>query len=190
MRKTRLALATPLLLLAACQNDLTSPAPGAAPSGPSLAVNVDYGTGIGFVGKGDVQLAFGWNNNQLQKNAGGVTFFYDATTTYTAVCTFTTGEGTRGEKIHNVDHKTRTSVIATIAYDARVRNQITGFNLKGFGETVTTGGAVPLVGDACMGNPGHEGTWSSVEQTGSVGGLFVSHGGTSVALPNTETTTL
>lgn len=38
------------------------------------AVTFDASTGTGFVGKGDVQLAFGWNNKQLQANAAGVTF--------------------------------------------------------------------------------------------------------------------
>jgi hypothetical protein len=33
------------------------------------AVTFDVNTGFGFVGKGDVQLAFGWNNKALQTNA-------------------------------------------------------------------------------------------------------------------------
>lgn len=32
--------------------------------------------GTGFVGKGDVQSAFGWNNAQFQANASGITFTY------------------------------------------------------------------------------------------------------------------
>lgn len=36
------------------------------------AVTFDPVTGTGFVGKGDVQTAFGWNNQQLQQNADGV----------------------------------------------------------------------------------------------------------------------
>src|SRR5918996_4693526 len=32
-------------------------------------VTFDPSTGTGFVGKGDVQTAFGWNNKQLQNNA-------------------------------------------------------------------------------------------------------------------------
>jgi hypothetical protein len=153
-----------------------------AVAGPATAaVTFDSATGKGFVGKGDVQLAFSWNNAQLQKNASGVTFSYNATDSYEAVCTFTTGEGTKGEKTHNVDHKRSTVVASTIAYDPRVRNQITGFNLNGFGVTTSTG-AVPVVDGPCMGNEGHDGTWSSVTLVGSSGGLYVNYGGASVLL--------
>lgn len=38
------------------------------------AVTFDPATGKGFVGKGDVQLALGWNNSQLQQNAGSLLF--------------------------------------------------------------------------------------------------------------------
>ena len=149
------------------------------------AVSFDAASGTGFVGKGDVQLAFGWNNSALQRNASGVTFTYSSIENFEAVCTFVTGEGTRGEKIHNIEHKKSSSVIATVAYDARQRNQITGFNLNGFGATTSTG-AVPVVGMPCMGNAGHDGTWSSVVSLGDAdGGLSVNYGGSSVALPNT-----
>jgi hypothetical protein len=156
--------------------------------GAFAAVNFDSSTGTGFVGKGDVQLAFGWNNQALQKNAGGVSFTYDATQNYEAVCTWITGEGTRGEQTHNVSHTTSTSVSSTIAYDARTHKQIDGFNLTGLG-AVTETGTVPVVGGACPGNAGTDGTWTSVEQTGSSGGLYVNYGGTSVAMPNTPVVT-
>ena len=146
------------------------------------SVTFDSSTGTGFVGKGDVQLAFGWNNAKLQQNAPGVSFSYNATDSYTAVCTFTTGEGTRGERTHNNEHTKTTTVSSAVAYDLRVRNQITGFNLTGLGTTTTTGGAAPVVGGACPGNPGTDGTWSSVELTGTTGGLYVNYGGNSVLL--------
>jgi len=139
------------------------------------AVTFDPQTGTGFVGKGDVQTAFGWNNPQFQNNYSGVTFTFTAEEEYAAVCTFVTGEGTRGEKTHNVRHTRSIDVLGTLAYDARQRNQITGFNLTGFSSRVTEGGSVPAVGGACMGNPGHEGTWSSVEQTGGAMGLYAVH---------------
>ena len=44
------------------------------------AVTFDPETGTGFVGKGDVQVAFGWNNAQFQANATGLSFAYVATT--------------------------------------------------------------------------------------------------------------
>jgi hypothetical protein len=153
------------------------------------SVTFDATTGTGFVGKGDVQLAFGWNNQALQANAAGVTFSYNATDSYEAVCSFTTGEGTRGEQTHNIDHNRSVTVTSSIAYEARKQTgglgQITGFNLTGLGATTESGGEVPVVGGACMGNEGHDGLWSSVNLVSSTGGLFVNHGGASVALPNT-----
>ncbi|AGM04761.1 hypothetical protein [Amycolatopsis keratiniphila] len=148
--------------------------------GIAQAYTLDPATGTGFVGKGEVQTPFGWNNAKLQANASGVSFTYDETGTYAAVCTWVTGEGTKGEKTHNVAHATSTSVANEVTYDARVKTQITGFTLKGFSTTTTTG-EIPLVGEACPGNPGTNGTWTSVTETGSTGGLYV-HYGTATAL--------
>ena len=150
-------------------------------------VTFDPATGTGFVGKGDVQLAFGWNNKQLQDNAGGVGFVYNQTTSYTGVCTWTTGEGTRGERTHNVDHTTSTAVLSTIGYEARKNSSgkdgsITGFFLIGNGATTTTGGEAPVVGAPCHGNEGHDGVWSSVSEGTSTGGLSVTYGGNSVLI--------
>lgn len=155
----------------------------AASSYAISAVTFDAGTGTGFVGKGDVQLAFGWNNAQLQANAGGISFKYDLSEDYTAVCTFTTGEGTRGQRTHNVKHKTSTMVSSAISYDARSRNQITGFTLKGIGSTIEIV-PVPVLGGECPGNEGHTGTWSSVNKVegSETGGLYVSYGGNSILL--------
>ena len=150
-------------------------------------VTFDPATGTGFVGKGDVQIPMGWNNKQLQDNAGGLTFAYNKTTSYSAVCTFTTGEGTRGEQTHNVDHNTSTVVLSGIAYDARKNSSgkdgsITGFFLTGLGSTTSNGGDAPVVGSPCMGNDGHDGLWSSVTETGSSGGLYANYGGNSALI--------
>jgi hypothetical protein len=156
----------------------------------AFAYTGDPATGKGFVGKGEVQTAFNWNNDKLQKNAGGVSFSYITTDNYSAVCTWTTGEGTRGEKTHDVSHTTTTQVNDEIAYEARQvkgQKQITGFNLTGLGATSETG-TVPVVGGACPGNEGTDGTWSSVTQTGSTGGLYVNSPGlTSILLTPTPT---
>jgi hypothetical protein len=145
-------------------------------------VTFDPSTGTGFVGKGDVQLAFGWNNAAAQNNAGKVTFTYNVSASYDAVCTWVTGEGTRGEKTHNVTHKTSSSVISGVQYDARAHKQVDGFILRGFGATIDSGDPVPVVGGACQGE-GAGGTWSSVTPTGtSGGGLYVNYGGNSVLL--------
>jgi hypothetical protein len=147
------------------------------------AVTFDPTTGSGFVGKGDVQLAFGWNNAQLQQNASGLTFEYKTANTYSAVCTWVTGEGTRGEQTHNVTHTKTFGVNGNIASEPRVRNQITGFNLTGYiGTPEQTVGTLPVVGGACPGNQGHGGTWTSVTQTGITGGLYAVYNGTNVRL--------
>lgn len=139
--------------------------------GVAQAYTLDTVTGAGFVGKGEVQTPFGWNNAKLQANASGVTFTYDTTDSYDAVCTFTTGEGTRGERVHNVTHSTSTSVASAVAFDPRVKTQVTGFTLKGFGTQVVTG-EVPAVDGPCPGNQGTDGVWTSVVKTGSTGGLY------------------
>jgi hypothetical protein len=137
-------------------------------------VTFDPESGTGFVGKGDVQLAFGWNDKQLQQNASSVTFSYDATENYEAVCTFITGEGTRGEKTHNVARERSSQVNSVIEYEKRTNpnSKITGFRLTGLG-TTTESGEVPVVGGTCPGGGPEDGTWTSVTLVSSSGGLFV-----------------
>jgi hypothetical protein len=152
------------------------------------AVTFDPETGYGFVGKGDVQLAFGLNNPQIQAillaNPQAFTFTYITTDTYEAVCTWITGEGTRGEQTHNVTHTTSTGLLAAINGSPRSGpTQFTGFNLNGFaGAPVESGDPVPVLGGPCPGNEGTEGTWTSVTQTGSSEALYVTYNGTTVAL--------
>jgi hypothetical protein len=145
----------------------------------------DPATGTGFVGKGDVQDAFGWNDAGLQANAAGVTFTYGYTAVYEAVCTFTTGEGTRGQKTHNVPHSEELSVSSAVNVSLR-RNpvsKVTGFNLTGFGGSFGESGDVPVVGGPCPGNPGHDGVWTSVELLpGGEGGLYANYGAQKVLL--------
>ena len=149
------------------------------------AVNFDSTTGTGFVGKGDVQLAFGWNNKQAQDNAKAVTFSYNATDTYDVECEWTTTTGGPNPKeiLHDITVPKHTSVSASVAYDARLKNQYTGYLLNGFGPT-TVNGTVPVEGGACPGNS-NVGIITAVTLTGSTGGLSVTYNGTSVALPNT-----
>ncbi|RZK67911.1 MAG: PAS domain-containing sensor histidine kinase, partial [Pedobacter sp.] len=88
-------------------------------------------TGVGFVSKGDVQLAFGWNNAALQKNAGGVTFTYNVTESYSVECEWETVTGGPKSKTvyHEITVPKHVNITSAIAADARMRNQITGFNL-------------------------------------------------------------
>jgi hypothetical protein len=145
----------------------------------------DPATGMGFVGKGDVQEALGWNDAALQASAGGVTFTYGYTGIYQAVCTFTTGEGTRGEKTHNVPHSEEVDVSSAVIVSLRrnPQSKVTGFDLTGYGDGFSESGDVPVVGGPCPGNPGHEGVWTSVTLLpGSEGGLFVNYGDQKVLL--------
>ena len=148
-------------------------------------VDFDPADGTGFVGKGDVQLAFDWNDAGLQANATGVTFTYGYTTVYQAVCTFTTGEGTRGEKTHNVPHSEEMNVSSAVNVSLRKNPnfKVTGFNLTGFGEVFSESGEVPVVGGPCPGNPGHGGVWTSVQMLpGGEGGLYANYGDQKVLL--------
>jgi hypothetical protein len=86
--------------------------------------------GFGFVGKGDVQLVYGWNNNQLQNNVDDVEFraLTGLVTDYEWTCTKDTGQ-TQGRA-----RSTTTETSGLVSSVARVRNQVTGFDLYGWDE--------------------------------------------------------
>jgi hypothetical protein len=97
--------------------------------------------GTGFVGKGEVQLVSGLNNQQVQN---ATVSFEAVTTTVTEVsweCT-----NTRNETIQERERTTTTESTAVVSSQARIKNQITGYNLLGFGSssssTTTEGPAV------------------------------------------------
>src|SRR5688500_5861174 len=78
------------------------------PAAAHAAVTFDPATGIGFAGKGYVPLAFGWNNNQLQANAGQLTFRSEQSTVKVTelswACT-----NTRNESVQERERTTTTS---------------------------------------------------------------------------------
>jgi hypothetical protein len=147
-------------------------------------------SGVGWVGKGEVQTAYGWNNKSMQTNVGGVTFVYDASATFTVTCEFDTPGGNH----HVITQTKSTDVNATVSSDARNNSNgkdgpMTGWYLTGFGTTTTQGPAVPAVGDGCPGNSGL-GAVTSVEQTGSGdGGLYAVWNGQRKLLTLTVVTT-
>jgi hypothetical protein len=113
-------------------------------AGPaSASVTIDPATGTGFVGKGDVQTAFGWNNAKLQE-AGNLVFTSVSNETWEWDEVWDTGNGR--QVTHHVNSKSiSTSVSTSLADDNRVRNQVTGIFLNGFlGEPVVTGGEHPV----------------------------------------------
>ena len=152
---------------------------------PTCGYTPSNSTGAcGFVGKGDVQTALGYNNTQLQRNAGSLAFTYsqpasqalsqDGTQTGTqsvsedVSCIQDAGpitfhrDGTRdgsraGSRSGSRTGSVNGSVSYTIAYDPRVKNQITGFKL-----TSATGGFVAS-GDAVWGDWSFgDWTWGNV----------------------------
>lgn len=148
------------------------------------SVTFDAETGTGFVGKGDVQTAFGWNNQAAQANATAVSFSFQGSTTYSVRCEWDTiTGGPRPQTIHhNITVPRNTSVSSSVASDPRRTGQYTGYILSGFGTTTTGGQAVPVVGGTCPGSAQVVGTITEVEETSSTGGLFVTFNGTSVQL--------
>ncbi|MDP8932475.1 MAG: hypothetical protein M3O70_28985 [Actinomycetota bacterium] len=153
-------------------------------AGTALAtVTFNPATGEGFVGKGDVQYTFGWNNKQLQDNLKDVKFTYVATETKVTEqsweCT-----NTKNEKIQERERTTTEtkSVNGVVSAVARERNQITGVNLTGYSskaETSTSTTEGPKV-NSC---PDASGNWTLTSPAGdpvlvsetSQGGLYVSH---------------
>ena len=142
------------------------------------AVTFDPATGTGFVGKGDVQLAFGWNNAAAQANVNGVSFSYATETTYDVTCEWDTVAGKSGKVIHHVVAQTKqVNSASDVQSSARKTGQWTGYNLNGFG-TTTTSGNIPV-----LGGPGnHPGEVTMIEDLGTTGGLSVTFNGTTVAL--------
>jgi len=100
------------------------------------AVTFDPATGTGFVGKGDVQLVYGWNNKALNDNAANVRF--QATTTKVTEVTWTcTKDGVNEQERSRTTNTTTQGVVSSIARDNKT-GQITGFMLNGWNGTVTT----------------------------------------------------
>jgi hypothetical protein len=99
----------------------------------SATVTFDPTSGTGFVGKGDVQLVFGWNNAQLQANAGNIEFQYSAGSVTESSWTCSRPHPTQERDIVQSRNRTVTSSVqGLIDSMARERNQVTGFILNGW----------------------------------------------------------
>jgi len=144
-------------------------------------VTFDPDTGYGFVGKGDVQTPFGWNNAAAQREARNVSFTYQATESYDVTIEFDTGNPANPRSVnHHVVTQEKTSAVsASIASDPRRTGQWTGWNLNGFGTQTVTGEAVPNVGDPCPNGNLGTCTVTAVSLGSSTGGLYANHNGTS-----------
>jgi hypothetical protein len=104
------------------------------------------GDGFGFVGKGDVQTAKGWKNQQLQAGAEGVVFSYGTLTTRSQECRDNINPD-NGQPIWTYeDSYSVRSVGKQVDYDTRnnKKGAVTGFFLIGFdGPAITTGSLQP-----------------------------------------------
>jgi len=147
------------------------------------AVTLDFNpeTGEGFVGKGEVQEAFGWNNRVLQQNAAQVEFRYagETVTEVSWICT-----NSNNDNIQERARTTSTKTEGVVSAEARERNQVTGFILAGYD-------GVPTGGDSTEGNQLDScpsGPWTLTTSAGdpevvsSTGGLEVGFGGEWVSL--------
>jgi hypothetical protein len=92
------------------------------------AVIFDPETGTGFVGKGDVQLVYAWNNKQLQDNAASVQFRANSEVVSEVSWVCTKDE----DHIQERARTSTSSIAGVLASIAREKNQITGFNLTGY----------------------------------------------------------
>jgi len=116
-------------------------------------VSFDPGSGVGFAGKGDVQIPFGWSNAQLQTYASAVSFNFVEIAHYDVTCEVekTTGKETKIIRAVKQDNRT---IADTVSSEGRKNNsQITGFYLKGFvkAPTLSTGDE-PAVNGPCESN--------------------------------------
>jgi hypothetical protein len=111
---------------------------GAMAFGTQADVVIDD-AGVGFVGKGDVQSIYGWNNEGLQANAASVQFRYGASGQVTWLCEWWTGKagttmgGGSGTLKYHSALSSSELVASAVSYDARKNKvgQVTGFLLNG-----------------------------------------------------------
>jgi hypothetical protein len=116
-------------------------------------------SGTGFVGKGDLQVPWGWNNAVMQANAEGVSFGYELIeeADYDVVCEWDTVTGGKTPKtIHHVV-ATTADIDSSVAYDVskstrrNPQGSVNGFFLLGGENVVVDESDLPAVGDACIG---------------------------------------
>lgn len=150
--------------------------------GMAYAAVVVDDEGVGFVGKGDVQSLFGWNNAELQANAGAVDFWFSTSGQWEWECEWWTGPD-HNRKRHTTDHSLVALLDTSIAFDARAnkKGQITGFNLNGFDPDWTaSSGTVPGTCDASKSLVADS---LKMISEGDEGTLWVEWSGTRFALP-------
>lgn len=160
----------------------------AAPASAEVSIDSE---GFGFVGKGDVQDAFGWNDHDLQANADHLMFRWAAVETASWIC-----RKVHKNNVTDVARSLAAGVMGDLAYSARQNKQghVTGFWMEGFvGEATAFASQGDYALWSCPGDPGQaksgfvivEGSQSS---TSNDAGLEVSAdgGATWVAVQSDE----
>ena len=149
------AVALAVASTTACQADIAGPSVTRTFGAASHAI-VDNGDGTWFVGKGDVQTFFGWNNPRMQANAAYIEFRIASATTTTWTCTKlqVLGNGNVNEIVHN--RQSSSSIQGVFTTQGRNNSEgqngpNTGFNLAPNG-AATVQNAGPAVG-SCPANP-------------------------------------
>jgi hypothetical protein len=167
------------------------------------AITFDPATGTGFVGKGDVQLVYGWNNKQAQDNASSVDFraFSTVVSEVTWQCRNDNigQDGQAQEKERTTTTETQGLVTTVARENSKGKDgPVTGFYLNGYEGTVsvtetTDGPKAPIYNEttgqwelqpgSCPANP--SGWYLSVppgdpviDEEASSGGLEVTINGT------------
>ena len=152
----------------------------AAPA--TASVTFDPATGAGFVGKGDVQLVFSWNNKALQENASTVDFRVNSVAETTWSCTKVVVQGNDVVRDIVQQRSTTTTTAGLVTTVARENSKgkdgaVTGFYLTGYEGTPVVGTDGPEPG-SCPANPSGFVYDENAVTTVSGGGLQVTHDGT------------
>lgn len=103
-------------------------------------ITFDPSTGTGFVGKGDVQLVYGWNDQQLQANAEAVEFRYQSTETVSWTC-YKDGDITKQDQTRTRTQGVNGDVLRELRKNGL--GKVTGFNLTGWDGEATEVSAGP-----------------------------------------------
>jgi hypothetical protein len=153
-------------------------------------VDFDGATGIGFVGKGDLQSAdaFGWNNAEAQVNIPYVTYTVEAVHTEKQGC-HPTGEPPSTANLVGYRHHSQTGT-GVVLSELRIHQQIDGIYLIGYGpDGIVYGDFDDPVGDngetagnACPGFPGTHPAFGWIDEGTVITGLFATFNGTTVKI--------
>ncbi len=138
---------------------------------PSCSLQVSNWGPCGFVGKGDLQTPWGWNNATMNANASGVTFVYSQEGHWQYDCEWWTGPA-NNRKYHRTTHHLGTTINAAV--DSEVRRgsgiqNVNGFKLVGGPYSAGGGGDMPAEiadGAPCPGNAGNGATVVAGSQIG------------------------